>query len=216
MSARLRRGSPADAATLMAIKAGLPMPRDRAHTRRGGFLLGSDLDGYARLLAHANVWLLELDGDAVGFSTTLPDPVLRASPLWHRRHAIAWEPGFDVDGAAARPLAYFDQLAVLPTRRQRYWGAALALRAMRELIDEQGHELILTTTVTAPVVNRAALPYLTRVGARTVGALVERYPAVGEVRSAIHAITADSFRAHVGTLGGSPASRDVLAVAGWA
>ena len=58
--------------------------------------------------------------------------------------------------------------------------------------------------------------HLARVDARTVGTLLERYPEVGEIRSAIHAITAASFRDHVGTLGDSAASRDVLAVAGWA
>ena len=211
--ASLRRGTLSDLDAVLAIKRALPMPQaEHGATNSGGFLLGSDERTYAELLAVARVWLLEVDGAAVGFSVTLPDAVLRASPVWARKDQIAWTPDFDPIPSLALRIGYFDQLAVLPRLRSRYWGAALALRALAELIEDEEHELVLTTTVLAPIVNRAALPYLARVGARTVGQLAETYAGVGAIVSAIHVIEANRYREHVGRLhaGGLPATKRVI------
>jgi ribosomal protein S18 acetylase RimI-like enzyme len=211
----LRRATPADLGAVLAIKRALPMPStspERSDTASGGFLLGSDEQTYAELLAVARMWLLEIDGAPVGFSVTLDDPVLRASPVWARQAQIEWQHDFDPVGALGRRIGYFDQLAVLPRLRSRYWGAALALRALAELIEDEEHELVLTTTVLEPILNRAALPYLARVGACMVGRLAERYEGVGAIVSAIHAIEAVRYREHVGRLhaGGLPATRRVI------
>lgn len=211
-AARLRRATPADLDAVLAIKRALPMPRpDNGATNSGGFLLGSDERTYAQLLAVARLWLLEVDGAPVGFSVTLPDPILRASPVWARKDQIEWSDDFDPTPALSLRIGYFDQLAVLPQLRSRYWGAALALRALTELFDDEDHELVLTTTVLRPVVNRAALPYLARVGARMVGSIAERYE-VGPIVSAIHAIEVARYREHIGRLhaGGLPATRRVI------
>lgn len=197
--ARLRRASADDLDAILAIKRALPMP-DGRETESGGFLLGSEDDSYRGLLAVARVWLLEIEGAARGFTVTLDDPVLRASPIWARREAIAWQPEFDPQAWLARRVAYFDQLAVLPGARSRYLGAVLALRALGELFDERGHELVLTTTIVEPIINRAALPYLARVGAREVGRLDETYAEVGSIVSAIHAIEATRYREQLGQL----------------
>jgi hypothetical protein len=189
--ARIRRAGPDDLGSVLGIKRALPMPDGRARTHAGGFLLGADEAGYARLLAVGQAWLLELDEAPIGFSLTLADPVLRASPLWSRREAIDWVADFDPEPWLAGPIGYFDQLALLPGYRERYWGAALALRALAELIVEQGHALVLTTTVVEPIVNAAALPLLARVGAREVGRLAEHYPEVGSIVSAVHAMEAE-------------------------
>ncbi len=189
--ARLRRGGPDDLHSLLAIKRALPMPHGRARTNSGGFLLGADEAGYARLLAVGQTWLLEFEGAAVGFALTLADPVLRASPLWNRREAIRWADDFDPEPWLSGPIGYFDQLALLPGYRERYWGAALGLRALIELVVDQGHALVLTTTVVEPIINGAALPLLARVGGREVGRLAELYPEVGSVVSAVHAIEAE-------------------------
>lgn len=208
----LRRATADDLDAIIGIKRSLPMP-SAERTATGGFLLGSDVEIYGELLAVARVWLLEVDGQAAGFSLTLDDPVLRTSPIWARREAIAWQPDFDVDAALGRSIGYFDQLAVLPTLRRRYWGAALALQALAELIDDAGHELVLTTTVVEPIVNLAALPYLARVGARRCGSIEEHYPEVGRVVSAIHVIEAERYRQHLVRLaGGRPATRRIVAL----
>src|SRR5690606_28018259 len=147
----LRRATLADLDAIVAIKRSLPMPSMPSmpggeQTSAGGFLLGSEVEVYGRLLAVARVWLLELDGLVAGFSLTLDDPVPRASPVRARRDAIDWDPGFDVAAALGRRIGYFDQLAVLPNIRRRYWGAALALQALAEQFDDAGHDLVLTTT----------------------------------------------------------------------
>ncbi|KIG13294.1 hypothetical protein DB30_00342 [Enhygromyxa salina] len=211
--ARLRRATLDDLDALLAIRRALPMPSpselseasptladERPQTRRGGFLLGCDAAHYAQLLTLARVWLLELDGEAGGFSVTLDDPVLRASPIWARRDAIAWTDEVDPAQLPARRVAYFDQLAVLPRMRSRYWGAALGLRALAEQIVEHGHDLVLTTTVIAPVHNRAALPYLDQIGARRVGQIDEHYPEVGQIVSAIHMLDAPRYHQRLADL----------------
>ena len=214
---RLRRGGTDDLSLLLAIRAGLPMPSSTTATQSGGFLLGSDPSTYQRLLEVGLVWILELDGEAAGFTLCLADPVLRASPLWARRHEAQWSPALPMEALLSRRIAYFDQLAVLPGLRSRLWGAALALRALDELFDPQApageHDLVLTTTVIEPIVNAAALPYLARVGAQRIGTLDERYPAVGRVVSALHLIDAGAYRQHIGALARrpGPATRRVLA-----
>ncbi|MFO7561620.1 MAG: hypothetical protein R6X02_03165 [Enhygromyxa sp.] len=210
--ASLRRATTADLDAIVAIKRSLPMPTGE-RTTSGGFLLGSEVEVYGELLAVARVWLLEVGGVAAGFSVTLDDPILRASPIWARREAIEWEPDFDVEAALDLRVAYFDQLAVLPAIRRRYWGAALALQALAEQFDDAGHELVLTTTVLEPIVNRAALPHLARVGARRCGTIEEHYPEAGRVVSAIHAIEARRYRERLAALaGGRPATRRIVAL----
>ncbi len=207
----VRRGEPEDLGALLAIKGALPMPRDPGTTRRGGFLLGNDPGYYADMLALGQVWVLEHD-EPVGFALVLADPLLRASPLWERRSTIEWTEDFDPEPWFAHPIAYFDQLAVLSRVQLRYWGAALALRALAELLLVQRHALVLTTTVIEPIVNAAALPYLSRVGGRRVGRLAERYPGAGEIVSAVHVIEAQRCRAELDRLArvGGPALRRVL------
>ena len=212
--ARLRRGAAADLEAVLAIKRALPMP-GRAETREGGFLLGSDPATYGQLLALGRGWLLELaGGEVVGFTLTLTDAMLRASPLWARREQITWTPGFDPEPLLDRRIAYFDQLAVLPKVRRRWWSAALALHALDELIDELEHALVLTTTVREPIANQAALPYLARVGARQVGLLDEHYPEVGRIVSAVHLVEAPRYRERLKVLaGGGPGTRRAIEAA---
>ncbi|NVB39502.1 hypothetical protein G6O69_16795 [Pseudenhygromyxa sp. WMMC2535] len=190
--ARLRRGGRGDLDALLAIRAGLPMPRG-ARTRSGGFLLGSDPAVYGQLLAGGRVWLLEVAGEVVGFSVTLDDAALRRSALWDRREQVDWSQGLDPEALLGSRIAYFDQLAVLPDRRNRYWGVFLAVRALDELFAD--HDLVLTTTVVEPIVNDAALPLLVRAHARRLGVIEERYPEVGRVCSAIHLIDAAGYQA---------------------
>src|SRR5688572_25926820 len=81
----------------------------------GGFLLGVPRARYVELVEHANVLVMEdrRTGALAGFSVTLPDHLLRASPLWQRRQHIAWSvdpPLFPEDVK----VGYFDQIACAP------------------------------------------------------------------------------------------------------
>jgi hypothetical protein len=206
---RVRRATLADLDAIVAIKRSLPMPR-AAQTSTGGFLLGCEVERYRALLPVSRTWLLEVEGVAAGFALTLDDPVLRSSPLWARREQICWDPDFDVAAALTGRVAYFDQLALLASVRQRYWGGALALRALIALFDEAEHTLVLTTTVIEPVRNDAALPHLARIGARQRGRVDEHYPEVGPIVSAVHVIEVAEYRERLAALARAPETRQVV------
>lgn len=201
--AHLRRADPGDLDAILTIQRQLPMPSPgQAKAEADSFLLGSDADGYARMLESDRMWLLVAEDQAIGFTLTLDEALFRASLLWDRRDAIEWRPDFESAVALDQRVAYFDQLAVLPGIRRREWSACLALRALAELISDEGHEQVLTTTVVEPVVNRAALPYLAHLGARRIARLDEHYPEVGPIVSALHLIEARGFWAYAESLAG--------------
>ena len=123
-----------------------------------------------------------------------PDAAFRASDVWARRDAVVWDedPGALLD----RPIAYVDQLAVRgggPGARR--WGAAVALRAALDALPPGG--ALVATTVEAPLVNLAAVPYLRRVGARRFGQIDEDYPGIGAIRSAVWAAPAEAVYARM-------------------
>ncbi len=182
-SFRLRlAGAAEDLEAVLEVKRALAMPTRPGETSTGGFILGAERDAYRQLIAGGCVELLEVAGRVVGYAVTLPDPILRASDIWRRRESIAWVPGFDPQPLEPEPIAYFDQLAILPGIHVRAYGAVLGLRALARLFGA-GHRHVLTTTLRAPVRNAAAHAYLRRVGARLVGQIEERYEGVGDVGS---------------------------------
>jgi len=185
----LRRGIPSDLEGVLAVKRALPMPQGDC-TQSGGFLIGCDPHAYLQLLNLGRVWILERTQEVVGFSVTLSDELLRTSSMWSRRAEINWKSNFDPAPWLNQRIGYFDQLAVLPGKSLRYWGTALALRSLLELFDEQHHALVLTTTVIEPIVNAAALSFLGRVGAQTVGTISESHVEHGNFVSAVHALEA--------------------------
>ncbi len=187
------------------------MPRP-GEPETDSFLLGSDEATYARMLARERMWLLVADDRPIGFTLTLGDEPLRSSPLWACRATFEWRPEFDVNAELEGRVGYFDQLAVLPGIRSREWSACLALCALAELIDDEGCERVLATTVIEPVSNRAALPYLEHLGARQIATLDEVYPKVGAIRSVLHLIEARRFWAYVESLAGArrPSVRQIV------
>lgn len=207
----LRRGGLDDIDDMLAIKRALPLSREGPSTRRGGFILGTDRAGYRQLVTVGRVWLLRLDGQTVGYATAYPDPVLRASELWSRRERIVWQ-GFEPAAILDQPLALFDQLAVLPGSRARFYGTALALCTMLDLLDDHRH--VLTTVVHAPVMNLAALAFVRRIGGRLVGELDEHYPEAGEIRSGLYCLDGELARAAVeqAARDPSPGTRRILAL----
>jgi len=186
---RLRRAQPADVDAIFALKRRLRISPAAGPSPRGGFLLGVSLARYAELIAHANVLVLEGAGAVgeralLGFSVTLPDRVLRHSPLWARRDAIVWSaaaPAFADDA----PVGYFDQIACAPGSAGRLGAPALALCALLDLLST-GHQHVFATVVRAPVHNLAALRMLAAVGARRVGQLREDYEELPDVCSDVY------------------------------
>jgi hypothetical protein len=189
----LRRAELADIPAMLALKAALGVDRVGADAARAGFLLGSDAAGYAARIAGASCFVVG-GGELVGFAIALPDAAFRASDVWARRAAVAWD--MDPGPLLERPIAYVDQLAVRGAGPEaRRWGAAVALRAALDALRPDG--ALVATTVEAPLLNLAAVPYLRRVGARRYGTIDEVYPGVGPVRSAVWAAPAEAVYARV-------------------
>lgn len=207
----MRRGAPTDLAAVLDIKRQLPMPGP-GEPPTDSFLLGSDDDTYACMLASGRMWLLVAEQQPIGFTLTLDEPLLRATQLWERRSSFEWRSDFDANVGLAGRIGYFDQLAVLPGIRCREWSACLALRALAELVDTEQHDLVLVTTVVEPVSNHAALPYLAHLGARQVALLDEHYPSIGPIRSAMHLIEARGFWSYAEGLAGvaRPSAQQVV------
>lgn len=191
----LRRASIADVDGMMAVKRALRLDAADADAARGGFLLGASAQQYAFFVEHANVHVLgDGDGSIAGFAVALPDAVLRGTELWVRRRSIAWDgDAGDADGWDAvetAPVAYFDQLAVRPSRRVRAYAPALAFAAL-DALATAGHRHVFATTVREPVLNRASHPLLHAAGARRVGEIDEVYPEVGRILSDVYHLPID-------------------------
>lgn len=210
-SITLREAVHADVPAIMALKAALPL-RDGG---RGGFLLGTTEAGYHALIDDGVVWCLCFDDTLVGFASALPDRALRASPLWERRPQIEWLPGLGAIDLDAMKIGYFDQIAVQASAGPRLFAAALGLRVLADLLDD-GHEHVITTTVEAPIVNRAAHAFLERIGGLRIATIDEVYPEVGPLTSAIHYLNAHAIRDRLASARASaPASlRRLLDLAG--
>ena len=178
---RLRLAVPADLPALLAIKRRLQLHADAP--ARGGFLLGASPEQYARLIAGGRTRVLTRDGLVVGFAAALADAELRASELWQRRAQIELGPQQPLLAELERlPLAYLDQLAVLPERGLAVFSVLLAYHALASLFAD-GSALVVTTVVDEPVRNLASRPLLAAVGALQVGRIAEHYEGVGAITS---------------------------------
>ena len=186
----LRKARPEDAAALVRVKSQLPMPQEAA-TAGGGFLLGTDLAGYASFIAHDIVHVAEDPAmGIVGFAIVLRDATLRASELWAKRGLIDWQ-GMPMEALDTIPICYFEQLAVLPEARFRVYAKHLALRSLAEAM--RTHTLACATVVAAPVRNLASRPFLQVAGFQLVGQIDEDYPVVGQICSDIFVLHKAEF-----------------------
>lgn len=181
----LRRARPEDVNAMLDIKRALGFASQDGVSVRGGFLLGTDRDGYLERVAHGLSWVLD-DGGVQGFSIVLPDRVFRGSEIWARRDQVQWS--VDPSCFDSGEIGYFDQLAVRAgSSRLRSEALALALAPVVELM-EAGAQYMMSTTVTQPVQNLAAVPYLRRLGAKRVGVIDEHYPDFGDLVSDVWAV----------------------------
>ena len=191
---KLRPAQAGDIPGMLQLKQSLALaPSAVAGTsQRGGFLLGTTAEGYAMRILGGSSWVLEDAGAILGFAITLPDAVFRASEIWGRRDTVRWT--IDTTPLEDANLAYFDQLAVARSLGARRWSIALALVSLLETLDT-GLEYLITSTVREPFENRAAVPFIERIGGRVVGSLDEFYPEVGPLISDIWLVEPDGWRA---------------------
>lgn len=204
---RIRTATAADVEAILLAKRELMIAPGTAALSHGGFLLGSSRAQYEFFIAKANVLVLEAEDRLLGFSVTLPDPLLRASDLWARAARIDWEAASAAEGAPnllaimASRLGYFEQLAFLRFPNMRIYAPAFALAAALQLA-ETGHQHIFMTVVKKPVANLAPLPFLRIIGAHRLGSIAEEYPEVGVITSDIYHLDTERWNFGVGP--GSP------------
>lgn len=178
----MRSATDTDIASLVAIKNSLKPDNMQA---RSGFILGSDRITYHTWIKNAVVRVLQVGDKIGGYAICLPDAVLRASPLWHKREQIVWtsESPFRLDDMEHSKIAYFEQLGVLPAYRQ--YALFLAMHVL-DTIFTAGHKHLFLTTLRSPLLNRAVFGLLGRCGAQVVGQVREHYPAYGHLVSDVH------------------------------
>ncbi|MFT5683557.1 MAG: hypothetical protein ACI8RZ_004489 [Myxococcota bacterium] len=189
---KIRRARLSDVSGMLALKSALTFTESMGTSTRGGFLLGTDAAGYRMRIQHGLAWVLD-DGAIKGFAIILPDGPFRQSAVWQSRDAVRWS--IDPQALVDSTLGYYDQLAVTRRGGRRY-ASALALTALVDLMD-QGADHLVTATVSAPVVNLAAVPYLKRLGGVCVGRLDEHYPAFGALVSDIWVVSRQGYEAWI-------------------
>lgn len=190
MSLKLRRAKLTDAEQFINVKKSLPMPSDLSEMVRGGFLLGTNIETYRFFIENAFVNVLEDKGKIVGFAIILPDALLRNSEIWQRKNEIRWD-NFETVKFEDKAICYFEQLAVLPDRKYRFFGISLAYLTLSQAF--ANHEAMFTTIVKEPVFNQAAIPFLENVGGKCVGEVNEVYPKVGNLVSKVYFVEQEKF-----------------------
>ena len=186
---RLRPAVTDDLAAILTVKQRLRLPADATGPApRGGFLLGTTPAQYAGLIAAGRTHVLTDHGQVVGFTAALADAELRASELWQRRGQIdLGERAALLPALEQLPLAYLDQLALLPDPKYRLCGVLLAYHAVAALFAE-GCAVVITTVVATPTRNLASRPLLAAVGAMQVGSIAEHHAEVGAITSDVFVV----------------------------
>ncbi|MEE9382671.1 MAG: hypothetical protein V3V08_04580 [Nannocystaceae bacterium] len=196
------RATEADIPALIALRRQLAYDASRGTSTRGGFLLGCDEAGYQKRIRVGEAWVMR-DPSLQGFAILVPNAAFRRSEIWARRASVHWR-GLAPRDLERHRLCYFDQLAVRRGRHHnRRWGAVLAMHAIHHAMGVGKHDYMLTSTVAKPVLNLAAVPYLTRIGARRVGTLNEAYDDIGALQSDIWMLSRADFETRFSSPRGS-------------
>ncbi|MAA79868.1 MAG: hypothetical protein CL916_11475 [Deltaproteobacteria bacterium] len=183
-----------DIEDMLNVKRTLVFSESQGVSFRGGFLLGTDAQGYRIRIAQGLTWVIDDDG-VKGFSIMLPDQALRASDIWSRRNEVQWS--IDPNPVEQSKLGYYDQLAVIPGP----WRSLAPVIAIVSIMDfmRQKPDYVISSTVIKPVTNLAAVPYLQFLGGTQVGILDEVDPVVGQLVSDIWLAPRSTIEAFLNT-----------------
>ncbi len=184
----IRPSIPDDASDFLRIKERLALRSASGRSIQGGFLLGTDLETYKDYISSGNCLTAITDDEIVGFGIAFSDTIFRSTAIWHRRHLIQGD--MDLTQWANRTMCYVEQLAVLPGHSRI--ALSLAYRLV-EAMFRSGHDLMITTTVSQPCLNLAAVPLILAVGGHKIGQIDEMYPQIGPITSDIYIVEADQF-----------------------
>lgn len=185
---KIRKAIATDVARFLEIKDQLSFKNVDGTTTKGGFLLGTDSATYISYIHHDYCLVAEHEGVVVGFGIMLRDESVRQSDLWLRRKAANWD--IHIDTFEHNKITYFEQLAFM----QGYSRTVMKLAYnLLKTSFEDGHDYMFATTVSKPIINLAAVPYILKAGGRKVGSINEMYPLIGEIVSDIYMIDKNKF-----------------------
>ena len=178
-----------DAPALLEIKRELHL--SGLEPQRGGFLLGTTLEGYEAFICQDHVIVAEDAGRVLGFVILLGQETLMQSDLWARASTAKLNLPFEQVLSRGR-IAYVEQLAMRSSHASRVYAKYLAYHSLNRAFLE--HATVFTTVVREPVSNDAVLPFLEVAGFVSVGSIAEDYPNVGRIQSEIFALSSDVFQ----------------------
>ena len=177
---------------MLHIKNALPLKTADGNTVRGGFLLGTDAATYRKYIEDAICFVADDDSRVVGFAIIFPDAMVRTSDVWERRGEASWY--IDIAAWETKQLAYFEQFAFLPGYRRA--AVVLAYNIIKHVF-VAGADALFTTTVHAPALNLAPLPFIAAAYGIKAGNINEVYPLIGHINSDIYLIEPTGFRSGV-------------------
>lgn len=151
--------------------------------------MGTDLETYRNYISSGYCLTAISHDEIVGFGIALNDTLFRSTDIWHRRQLIRAD--LDLAQWTNRTLCYVEQLAFLPGHSRL--AISLAYRLVEGMF-RAGHDVMITTTVSKPVLNLAAVPLILAVGGHKVGQIDEEYPQIGSITSDIYIVEANRFQ----------------------
>ena len=182
MKINIRYAKLEDAVAMVAIKNRLSFKNINGTTTTGGFLLGTTLQTYQEYIANDYCLVAENEYQIIGFGIILKNTTLQQSDIWTKRHAANWE--IDITEYESPNVCYFEQLAFL----RGYTRVVIRLCYHLLQLAFNTHENLFTTTVSSPILNLAAIPFIEKAGGRKIGSINEVYPEIGLILSDIYLI----------------------------
>lgn len=187
MKIKIRYAKPEDAFAMVEIKNQLSFKNVNGTTTTGGFLLGTSLLTYQDYITNDYCLVAENDNQIIGFGIILKNATLQQSDIWTKRHAAHWE--INITKYESTNVCYFEQLAFL----SGYTRVVIRLCYQLLQLAFNTHDYLFTTTVSSPILNLAAIPFIEKAGGRKIGRIDEVYVEIGPILSDIYLIEKDIY-----------------------
>ena len=188
---KIRKAREEDAEYFIEIKNKLSFKNVNGSTTKGGFLLGTNIEQYKEYIVNEIVLVAEVNERVVGFGIILNNDSVKKSEIWQKRNAVQW--AINIEEYTETPICYFEQLAFIPG----YSRLVIQLCFQIVQIAFEKHKTLFTTTVHAPILNLAAVPYILRTGGTKIGVIQEHYPEIGALISDVYLISKTNFDTHI-------------------
>lgn len=188
---KIRKAREEDAEYFIEIKNRLSFRNVNGSTTKGGFLLGTNIEKYKEYIVNEIALVAEVNERVVGFGIILNNDSVKKSEIWQKRNAVQWT--INIEEYIETPICYFEQLAFIPGHSR----LVIQLCFQIAQIAFEKHTTLFTTTVHAPILNLAAVPYILRTGGTKIGVIQEHYPITGALISDVYMISKTDFETNI-------------------